>query len=154
MASVKHGHHPVEPDRPGRDSWRHFHEGGAAATLLVGPGTVALTLRVEGEPDPAALVRDFYTGRGLDLVVVEGCKRGPFPRIEVFRRALHDEPLAAAPEDGADWLAVVTDDVGAGGRRLAAGVAVVPLADDGAHVAAVAALVERRFLRLEAADAR
>ena len=68
------------------------------------------------------LVRDFYAGRGYDLVLVEGYKAGPFPRIEVFRRAVHDRPLFADAGDAAgSYLAIVTDDAsirdGAAGDR-------------------------------------
>jgi molybdopterin-guanine dinucleotide biosynthesis protein len=141
VASLKHGHHAFESDQPGRDSWRHFHEGGAEATLMVGAGKVALTMRWDGEPDPAALVRDLLSGRGYDLVVVEGYKRGPFPKIEVFRRGQHDRPLAADAETSAGVLAIVTDD-----PRGAPGVPRIDLAPDGSHVARVADLVQARVL--------
>jgi molybdopterin-guanine dinucleotide biosynthesis protein MobB len=147
VASVKHGHHAFESDEPGRDSWRHFNEGGAEATLMVGAGKVALTMRVEGEPDPEALIRAFYGGRGYDLVVVEGYKAGPFPKVEVFRRGRHERPLAAEGGDG--FLAVVTDEA-----EPAAPVPAIPLDPGGAHVAAVADLLEARFLTPGAADAR
>lgn len=131
VASIKHGHHAFETDQPGRDSWRHFNEGQAEATLMAGAGKVALVMRVEGEPDPVALVRDFYAGRGYDLVLIEGYKHGPFPRIEVFRRAVHQRPLLADAEDPDAFFAVVTDD-----PSLKADVPVVVMdADDpAAHV--------------------
>jgi molybdopterin-guanine dinucleotide biosynthesis protein MobB len=111
VASIKHGHHAFETDQPGRDSWRHFNEGEAEATIMAGTGKIALVMRMDGDPDPASLVRDFYAGRGYDLVLIEGYKHGPFPRIEVFRRATHDRPLLEEMEDGAEpCLALVTDD--------------------------------------------
>src|SRR5687768_17279434 len=74
-------------------------------------GKRALVMRMDGDPDPARLVRDFYAGRGYDLVLIEGYKHGPFPRIEIFRRATHDRPLLDEMEDGAEpYLALVTDD--------------------------------------------
>lgn len=100
VASIKHGHHDFETDQPGRDSWRHFHEGEAEATIMAGTGKIALTMRMDGDPDPRALVRDFFSGRGYDGVLIEGWKHGPFPRVEVFRRAVHDRPIhdPAAPD--------------------------------------------------------
>ncbi|MBW3570196.1 MAG: molybdopterin-guanine dinucleotide biosynthesis protein B [Gemmatimonadetes bacterium] len=110
-ASIKHGHHAFETDQPGKDSWRHFNEGMAEATIMAGEGKIALVMRLDGDPDPVRLVREFYMGRGYDLVLVEGYKAGPFPRIEVFRRAVHDRPLIADAGDAAEsYLAVVTDD--------------------------------------------
>ena len=131
VASIKHGHHAFETDQPGRDSWRHFNEGQAEATIMAGTGKIALVMRMEGEPDPVALVRDFYAGRGYDLVLVEGYKHGPFPRVEVFRRAVHDRPLLAEAEDPEAFFAVVTDD-----PSLDAGVPVIVMdaADPAAHV--------------------
>jgi len=136
IATIKHGHHAFESDEPGRDSWRHFNEGGADASMMCGTGKVALTLRIDGEPDPEALVRDFYAGRGYDLVVVEGFKNAPLPRVEVFRRALHDRPLLDARAPGR-CLAVVTDDA-----ALAVLCPVIALDPGGAHVARVADLLE------------
>jgi molybdopterin-guanine dinucleotide biosynthesis protein len=141
VASIKHGHHAFETDQPGRDSWRHFHDGGAAATMMVGAGKVALTLRVDGEPDPAELVRRFYAGAGYDLVLIEGYKAGPFPKVEVFRRALHDAPLLAGAAVPSDWLALVGDD-----PALPAEVPVVPFSPDGAHVVRLADMLEHEFL--------
>ena len=37
VMTIKHAHHPVEADRSGSDSWRHFHEGRAERVLLVTP---------------------------------------------------------------------------------------------------------------------
>jgi molybdopterin-guanine dinucleotide biosynthesis protein MobB len=142
VASVKHGHHAFETDQPGRDSWRHFNEGQAEATLMAGAGKIALVMRMEGEPDPAALVRDFFAGRGYDLVLIEGYKHGPFPRIEVFRRAVHDGPLIADAADPDAFLAVVTDDA-----SLRAEVPVIVMDADrpAAHVERVAELILGRI---------
>lgn len=135
VASIKHGHHAFETDQPGRDSWRHFNEGEAEATIMAGAGKIALVMRMEGEPDPEALVRDFYAGRGYDLVLIEGYKHGPFPRIEVFRRAVHPRPLFADAEDLEAFVAVVTDDAS---LRADAPVFVMDADDPAAHVRRVA----------------
>jgi molybdopterin-guanine dinucleotide biosynthesis protein MobB len=138
VASIKHGHHAFETDQPGRDSWRHFNEGEAEATIMAGTGKIALVMRMDGDPDPVSLVRDFYAGRGYDLVLIEGYKHGPFPRIEVFRRALHDRPLLDEMHDGAPFLALVTDDPE---LREEVPVIVMDPDDPQAHVARVADLL-------------
>lgn len=144
VASIKHGHHAFETDQPGRDSWRHFNEGAAEATIMAGEGKIALVMRMEGEPDPARLVRDFYTGRGYDLVLIEGYKAGPFPKIEVFRRAVHDRPLFADAVDAAgSYLAIVTDDAS---LRTELPVIVMDADRPDAHVERVAELIVSRFL--------
>lgn len=150
VATIKHGHHAFETDEPGRDSWRHFNEGQAEATIMAGTGKIALVMRIDGEPDPERLVRELYSGRGYDLVLVEGWKHGRLPKVEVFRRALHDRPIhdAGDPEAAARFVAIVTDDA-----ALEAHCPVIPLEADGAHVARVADLLEAR-LPVRADDAR
>ena len=148
VASIKHGHHAFETDQPGKDSWRHFNEGAAEATIMAGEGKIALVMRMDGEPDPVRLVRDFYTGRGYDLVLVEGYKAGPFPRIEVFRRAAHDRPFFADAGDAAkSYLAIVTDDAS---LQTELPVIVMDADDPGAHVRRVAEMIVGRFI--EGAD--
>lgn len=142
VASMKHGHHAFELDREESDSWRHFHDGGVEAVLFAATGKVALIERHEAqEPDPQELIERFFSGRGLDLVLVEGYKHGPFPKIEIHRRAAHDRAVydPADPVAAALFLAIVTDDV-----RVAAACPVIPLDAEnpnGSHVVAIADLI-------------
>lgn len=147
VATLKHGHHAFESDEPGRDSWRHFNEGGAEATIMAGTGKIALTMRIDGEPDPERLVRDFFAGRGYDLVLVEGYKHGPFRKIEVFRRALHDRPIhdPSDPDAARLLVAMVTDDPSLDARCPV--IVIDPTDPAGAHVRAVADLIQREILR-------
>lgn len=146
VATVKHGHHRMEIDRPGTDSWRHFHEGEAEAVLLVAGTRVAMVMRTSEEPDPRELIRGLYSGRGYELVLVEGYKNGPFPCVEVFRSEVHPAPLhdPSDPRSADRTLALVTDDAAA-----PAACPVIPLdpADPGgSHVARLADLLEERLL--------
>ncbi|HSU15151.1 molybdopterin-guanine dinucleotide biosynthesis protein B [Longimicrobium sp.] len=143
IATIKHGHHAFETDQPGRDSWRHFNEGQAEATIMAGTGKIALVMRTGDEPDPERLISEFYAGRGYDLVLIEGWKHGALPKIEIFRRAVHDRPVQDAGDAhaAARFVAIVTDDA-----ELRAGCPVIALGADGAHVARVADLIEARFL--------
>ena len=148
VATIKHGHHAFESDQEGRDSWRHFNEGEAEASIMCGAGKVALTMRIDGEPDPEELIRAFYAGRGYDVVLVEGFKPGPLPKIEVFRRGVHAHPVH---EPGAPQLvAYVTDDIDLQARAAEAGSFVVPLEHGQGHVAAVARVVESEIIRAHA----
>ena len=49
--------------------------------------------------------------RDVDLVIVEGFKRAPLPKVEVYRKGIGVPPIydAAAP-NAKDWIAIVTDD--------------------------------------------
>jgi molybdopterin-guanine dinucleotide biosynthesis protein MobB len=144
VASMKHGHHDFEIDQPGRDSWRHFHEGGVEAVIMASAGKIALVMRTEeAERDPVSLLRRLYGGRSYDLILVEGFKRGPFPKVEIFRSAVHEAPVFEPADAGAaaPHIAVVTD----APASDFASVPVIPLAADGSHVGALADLLLSRF---------
>ncbi len=109
VMTVKHGH-GFELDRPGKDSWRHRHEGGALRTVLAGPRDFAVIGGWAGEELPLPdLVERFLWD--ADLVLAEGFKGAPEPKIEVFRSELHDAPLYD-PETASALrtVALVTDD--------------------------------------------
>ena len=112
VMTAKHGH-GFELDTAGTDSYRHRHDGGAHRVLLAGPGQVAVAgaWGPGGEPPLEELVVRYLSD--ADLVVAEGFKTEPFPRIEVFRRATHEHPLYGhEPPDDAAYLAVLTDVAG------------------------------------------
>ncbi len=111
VMSMKHTDHPAQVDQPGMDSWRHFHEGRAERVLLVSPQLRVLFDRMPEEYDPIGLAREYLAG--ADIVLVEGFKRSPLPKIEVYRRAVAPEPIYQAGTPNADlWVAIVTDDHG------------------------------------------
>lgn len=110
VMTIKHGHHPADVDREGSDSWRHFREGPAERVLLATPGLRVLFERSPDEYDPVALARR-YLG-DADLVLAEGYKRAPIPKIEVYRPSIGAPPLYDPDSpDVAQWAAIVTDDL-------------------------------------------
>ena len=111
VMSMKHADHPAQVDQPGVDSWRHFHEGRAERVLLVSPEMRVLFTRAPDEYDPFGLVREHLSG--ADIVLIEGYKGAPLPKIEVFRRAVGPQPLYDPTAANAEeWVAIVTDDYG------------------------------------------
>jgi len=94
LGILKASHHDVDPDLPGKDSYRLRHAG-AAVTQLAGPRRWSLFVEPppgESPPDlPTALAR--FAGFDLDLILVEGYREADFPRIEVHRA-----------ERGGPWL--------------------------------------------------
>ena len=110
VMTIKHGHHPADVDRAGSDSWRHFHEGHAERVLIASPELRVLFERSPDEYDPVALARRYLSD--ADIVLVEGYKRAPIPKVEVFRPSVADAPLydPGSPEAGR-WAAIVTDDL-------------------------------------------
>jgi molybdopterin-guanine dinucleotide biosynthesis protein MobB len=109
VMTIKHGHHPANVDRAGTDTWRHFSEGRAERVLIASPDLRVLFERSPDDYDPIGLTRRYM--QGADIVLTEGFKNAPLPKIEVFRRAAGDQPLydASAP-NAREWVAIVTDD--------------------------------------------
>ncbi len=136
VSTVKHAHHGFDMDRPGKDSHRH-RQAGAAEVLVVSGPRWALLHEVEGpEPSLAALLARMAP---VDLVLVEGFKTHPYPKIEVYRPALGKPPIWP---DQPDIVAVATD-----AAVNASGVVTLPLGAPG-HVADWAL----RFLESEVPD--
>ncbi len=103
VSTIKHAHHAMEFDRPGKDSFRH-REAGAEETILANASRFALFRehRDGREPDLAALVARLAP---VDVVLVEGFKTYPFPKIEVFRPGLGKPALWPAER----MIAVASD---------------------------------------------
>lgn len=119
VSTIKHTHHDIEIDKPGKDSFRH-REAGATEVVITSPKRWALVheLRDTQEPD-----MDHLTQRmgPVDLILVEGFKSHPFPKLEVNRPANGKPPLAPADPT---IVAVASDTEMAGVK-----VPVLPLSD-------------------------
>lgn len=93
VSTVKHTHHGVDVDRPGKDSHRH-RQAGAGQVILASSARWALMSELRGAPEPA--LEDLLAHLApVDLVIVEGYKRDTHPKIEVWR-AETGQPLIAA----------------------------------------------------------
>lgn len=106
---IKHGAHTFNIDPATTDTYRHFHQGNAERVAMAAPDKFALVLRWSEELGPRAIAERFMSD--ADVVLCEGFKASDLPRIEVFRRAAHGEPLYAPDAPNAQYyLAVATDD--------------------------------------------
>jgi molybdopterin-guanine dinucleotide biosynthesis protein MobB len=155
VASVKHSHHDFEVDQPGKDSWRHFHEGVVEAVVVASSSRIALIARAtDADKDPERLIARYLADGAYDVVLVEAFTCTSFPRIEVFRTAVHASPLydagtsAALEMDRAasrpgPYIAIVTD----APHALTAPFPVVALHPDNAHVSVLAALIQVELQR-------
>lgn len=109
VMSIKHASHPAEVDREGTDSYRLYHEGKAERVLIAGPNERVVIERSPDDTDPVSLARRYFDG--ADIVLVEGFKRAPIPKIEVYRRAAGPAPIYDTSLPNAEeWVALVTDD--------------------------------------------
>jgi molybdopterin-guanine dinucleotide biosynthesis protein B len=95
VSTVKHAHHAFDIDQPGKDS--HSHRMAGATEVLVGSANrwaVVHELRGAAEPSLRELLAKLAP---VDIVIVEGYKREPHPKLEVHRAAVC-KPLLQ-PED-------------------------------------------------------
>jgi len=85
---IKHAHHKVDVDRPGKDSYE-LRKAGAGQVLLATSQRWALMVEEEspGDPDLQVMLGHLDASR-LDLILVEGFRHVPFPKIELHRPAL------------------------------------------------------------------
>lgn len=108
---LKHHGHPTPFDAPGKDTYRLAQAG---ADVVVGASAVQIAIfRQLEHPAPSkgedgATDLDAIIARHLgdvDLVLTEGYKRGPYPKIEIHRAARSPELLCQPDE----LLALVSD---------------------------------------------
>ena len=104
VSTIKHAHHNFDLDQPGKDSYEH-RAAGAEEVLVASANRVALMRELRGAPEPS-LAELLRLLKNVDLVLVEGFKRDPLPKIEVFREANGKPPLY--PEDR-NIVALISD---------------------------------------------
>ncbi len=93
VATVKHAHHEFDIDQPGKDSWLH-RQAGASEVAIVSSRRWAIVHELGDEPEPP-LADMLAKLSPVDLVIVEGFKRHPHPKLEVYR-AVVGKPLLAS----------------------------------------------------------
>ncbi|PSU80765.1 molybdopterin-guanine dinucleotide biosynthesis protein B [Photobacterium phosphoreum] len=97
---LKHSHHDIDPDTPGKDSYRLRHAG-CSQTLLATQSRHMLYFEYPQaeRQDPelnhclSQLNHDL-----LDLVLIEGFREQPFPKIEIHRPS-YGKPLLYPNDD-------------------------------------------------------
>ena len=107
VAVIKHAHHAFDVDTPGKDSHR-LRSTGATPMLVASARRFALMMETpdQQEADLEQLVAQL-DGLAVDLILVEGFKQWPLPKLELHRaavgkplRALHDPWIRALAVPG------------------------------------------------------
>ena len=104
IAIIKHGAHGFDIDHEGKDTWR-YRKAGAHTTLISSPRKVALIEDVEKDHNIEEL-REKYI-KNVDIIVVEGYKGNPHPKIEIFRKERNNKLISTKDNN---LMAVVSDD--------------------------------------------
>jgi molybdopterin-guanine dinucleotide biosynthesis protein B len=118
VSTIKHAHHEFDIDRPGKDSWRH-RQAGAREVMVASARRWAIMHELRGAPEPTL---DELVARmsPVDLLLVEGWKHHPHPKIEVHRPSLGKTLLY--PDDR--YVVAIASD-----EALAAPIPLLPLGD-------------------------
>ena len=103
VGSVKHTRDEYETDAPGKDSQQHFAAGANPSVLLTGRRSGVHAIHERAPSLSAVIAREMSH---VDVVVVEGFRDDPGPKVEICRAATGRDPVAAG--DGA-VVAVMTD---------------------------------------------
>ncbi|HEY6257938.1 MAG TPA: molybdopterin-guanine dinucleotide biosynthesis protein B [Xanthobacteraceae bacterium] len=112
VSTVKHAHEGFDIDQPGKDS--HTHRMAGATEVLIGSARrFALVHELRGAAEPS--LKDLLARLSpVDLVIVEGYKAQPHPKLEVHRACV-GKPLIH-PHDS--WIVAVASDVPLPGTEL------------------------------------
>lgn len=105
VSTVKHAHHGFDVDKPGTDSYTH-REAGAQEVALVSGKRWVLMHEIRDEDEPA-LDEILEKLAPCDIVIIEGFKACPHPKIEATRsETKRDQPIW--PND-ASVVAIASD---------------------------------------------
>jgi molybdopterin-guanine dinucleotide biosynthesis protein B len=133
VSLIKHAHHTFDVDQPGKDSYRHRHAG-ASEILVTSSRRWVLMHELRGDREPSFDEQVKHLSP-CDVLLVEGFKFAPIPKLEVWREQTGEALLH--PNDP-HVVAVATD------ARIETKLPTLDLNDD----AAVCAFIVR-FLELK-----
>ncbi|PKF61700.1 molybdopterin-guanine dinucleotide biosynthesis protein B [Psychromonas sp. psych-6C06] len=106
IAVVKHSHHDIEIDKPGKDSYQ-LRKAGACQLLLAGTKRAILFNEYEKKEDKKLSEQlQLLDADCLDLVLVEGYRDEPFNKIELHRSSLNKAYLF---ENDTNIIALASD---------------------------------------------
>lgn len=110
VAALKHGHHPADPDIPGKDSHR-FRTAGAATVLFACPERWFMIRELAGRAEPDLAEHLTRLAPDHDLILVEGFHGYPLDKILLHRRGV-SPPLAGELVRLAPVVAIASDETG------------------------------------------
>ena len=107
VAVIKHAHHSFDIDHPKKDSYK-IRKAGAQQILITSQKRWAKVFEHENEENELTLeeaLQNISTAT-IDLIIVEGFKAAPIPKIEVHRPSI-GKPLIASKDQHV--IAIATD---------------------------------------------
>jgi molybdopterin-guanine dinucleotide biosynthesis protein MobB len=102
VAAVKHAMHQHTVDPEGKDTFKYSASGADRVMLFSHDGLLMYEARY---PEAGYLYE--LASKGMDIVLVEGYKKGPFRKVEVFNEEIYHIPMCVEqPLD--DYIAIVS----------------------------------------------
>jgi molybdopterin-guanine dinucleotide biosynthesis adapter protein len=102
VAAVKHSGHMPEFDVKGKDTYRYRMSGASRIMMFSPHGMMMYDDTGHSNSEIAE-----QAGKGMDVVLLEGYKDGPYPKIEVYNPAVHELPLCMEYKDR--FIGLVSD---------------------------------------------
>ncbi len=89
VAVIKHAHHHFDLDQPGKDSFE-LRKAGADQTIICTNTRMAVITEFPNPDAEPSLqdITDSIDAESVDLILVEGYKHLPFPKIELHRQSV------------------------------------------------------------------
>lgn len=105
VSTIKHAHHSVDVDQPGKDSFRH-RAAGAGEVILASAYRWAIMHELRGAEEPT--VQDLLAKLSpVDLVLIEGFKKNDHAKIEASVKP--DRPLISEQDQSIKAIAAGHD---------------------------------------------
>lgn len=102
IGTIKHHHGDFNMDIPGKDSWRH-KRAGAEKTIISSPNRIGIVMDTDHDHTPEELLPFFPA---MDIIIAEGFKGEDLPKVEIFRKEIHNRPLCL---DDDNLIAMISD---------------------------------------------
>lgn len=134
VGAIKHDAHQFDIDHPGKDSHR-LTAAGADSMVITSGAQLALVKKHAASPPLEELIATYFSD--MDIVLTEGFKMSPVPKIELHRKERSSTLICRGEHHDPLLIAVASDE------PLDLDVPVLDLNDAGA----IADFVEQRFLK-------
>ena len=104
VSLIKHAHHTFNIDQPGKDSYRH-RQAGCSEVIVTSSRRWVVMHELRGAPEPT-MAEQIKHLSPCDLLLVEGFKYEPIPKMEIYREEVgepllhpHDPHIVAVASD-------------------------------------------------------
>ncbi len=104
---IKHAHHQFDIDHPGKDSYELRKVGADQMLISSGKRWALMVEEDQGDRPSLSHMLNRMDHSLLDIVLVEGFKEEPFPKIELYRKSLQREIMCCNDEN---IIAIASDE--------------------------------------------